>query len=161
MEQYPVRKPNRLKTVRYNENGAYFITICSINRKCIFWLPAIDAALRRPPKCLSNCGRLVAEEIERINSVYDGVVHVDHSVVMPNHVHLLLTIYSTKNGEAPTIPRVLNQFKGSVSKKVGFACWQKSYHDHIVRDVEDYLRAWEYIDQNPGEWEEDCYYAVL
>ena len=36
--------------------------------------------------------------------------------------------------------------------------WQRSFHDHIIRSDEDYLRIAEYICNNPGKWEEDCFY---
>ncbi|MBR4012813.1 MAG: hypothetical protein IKJ00_00830, partial [Clostridia bacterium] len=33
----PIRKRNRLKDYDYRSNGAYFITICTKDRKNIFW----------------------------------------------------------------------------------------------------------------------------
>ena len=91
--------------------------------------------------------------------VLHEAVHVDHYVVMPNHVHLLLRIDdSGRRIAAPTIMSVINQYKGVVSKAVGQSLWQKSFHDHIVRDDEDYRRIWEYIDANPGKWTEDRYF---
>ena len=48
--------------------------------------------------------------------------------------------------------------KEAVTKSVGFPIWQKSYHDHIIRNEADYRRIWEYIDTNPAKWREDCYY---
>ena len=37
--------------------------------------------------------------------------------------------------------------------------WQPSFHDHIIRDKEDYDKIWEYIDTNPLKWELDCFYG--
>ncbi len=59
---------------------------------------------------------------------------------------------------APTLSHILNQMKGFVSKRSGFSVWQKSFHDHIIRNESDYLKIWEYIDTNPSKWEEDIYY---
>ena len=87
-----------------------------------------------------------------IDVIYADEIHVDHYVIMPNHVHLLLRI--TPDGRrvaAPTVSSVVNQFKGAVSKAAGFSCWQKSFHDHIIRDEADFRRIWEYIDANPGK----------
>ena len=56
---------------------------------------------------------------------------------------------------APTIATVVNQMKGIVSKKVGFAVWQKGFYDHIIRGDADYREVWEYIENNPGKWAED------
>ena len=60
---------------------------------------------------------------------------------------------------APTLPRIVNQFKGAVTKSVGRTIWQKGYHDHVIRNDADYLRIWHYIDTNPAKWREDCYYC--
>ena len=37
--------------------------------------------------------------------------------------------------------------------------WQRSYYDHIIRDEDDYLKIWEYIDNNPAKWIEDKYHT--
>ena len=36
--------------------------------------------------------------------------------------------------------------------------WQRSYHEHVIRNEEDYRQVWEYIDTNPAKWAEDRYY---
>ena len=157
MEHYPQRRRNRLPFVQYNENGAYFITICTREKANLFW--SVGAANRRLPECLSPVGRMVDEKIHMIDAIYADAIHVDHYVIMPNHVHLLLRIAPDgRRLAAPTVSVVVNQFKGAVSKAAGFSCWQKSFHDHIIRGEADYRRIWEYIDANPGKWEEDCYY---
>ena len=53
----------------------------------------------------------------------------------------------------------MKQFKGIVTKRAGFPLWQKSFHDHVIRNEADYLRVWDYIDTNPLKWREDCYYV--
>lgn len=91
-------------------------------------------------------------------------LRVDKYVIMPNHVHLIVLICTDGDGRpqaAPTLGRVLNQFKGAVTKQNGSPVWQKGYHDHIIRNAEDYLRIWEYIDTNPAKWQEDCYYTEV
>jgi len=59
---------------------------------------------------------------------------------------------------APTISTVINQMKGCVTKQIGFSLWQKLFHDHIIRNEEEYRKIWEYIDTNPLKWEDDCYF---
>jgi hypothetical protein len=57
---------------------------------------------------------------------------VDHAVVMPNHIHLLLQINPDADGRpmaAPTISTAINQAKGIVPKKTGFSIWQKGFYD--------------------------------
>lgn len=160
MDNCPQRKHNRLKSLDYSQSGVYFITICTKDKRSLFW--SVGAAMRRPPECLTRAGQIARDRIQRIDDVYDGWVRVDNSIVMPNHVHMLLRIKTPEMGgrriAAPTIMSVVNQYKGAVSKAVGHSCWQKSFHDHVVRSEADYQRIWEYIDNNPGKWEEDCYY---
>jgi hypothetical protein len=55
--------------------------------------------------------------------------------------------------------RVVNQLKGYVSKRVGFSIWQKTFHDHIIRNLEDYERHWNYICENPIRWKLDELYV--
>lgn len=74
---------------------------------------------------------------------------------MPDHIHLLVTILPVENGRpmgAPTIPNIVNQLKGYVTKRIGFSVWQKLYYDHIIRDEDDYNTKWEYIENNPAAW---------
>ena len=80
---------------------------------------------------------------------------------MPNHVHLLLQINTDPDGRAmlaPTVSRVVQQLKGVVTKQIGHSIWQKLFHDHVIRNEKDYLKIWEYIDNNPARWQEDCFY---
>ena len=41
----------------------------------------------------------------------------------------------------------------------GVPLWQRGYHDHVVRNEADYLRIWQYIDNNPSRWAEDRYFT--
>ena len=151
------RKPNRLTKYDYSSPNAYFITICTDHRKNLFWteteLP-IDWPAKVP---LTSLGTIVQRSIVSIPKYYPAV-SVDHYVIMPNHIHLLLQIHSDSSGRsmiAPTISTVLRLMKGAVSKHVGFPIWQKGFYDHIVRNAMDYQEVWNYIEGNPSKWTED------
>ena len=153
----PKRKPNRLPDFDYSTPGAYFITICTKDRRNLFWVD-VGASIARPQ--LTTWGNITANSICDIPKHYPAI-SVDHYVIMPNHIHLLLQINTDTNGRpmvAPTISTVIQQFKGIVTKRIGQSIWQKLYHDHAVRGEADYLKIWEYIDNNPVKWEEDCFY---
>ena len=80
---------------------------------------------------------------------YDAVDVAKH-VIMPNHIHMIIVIAVNGGGRtqfAPTISRVIKQFKGSITKQIGFSLWQRSYHDHIIRDEKEYLRIAQYIQE--------------
>ena len=154
----PKRKPNRLPDFDYSTPGAYFITICTKDRQNLFWTD-VGASIARPQ--LTKWGEIAATAICDIPNHYSAI-SVDHYVVMPNHIHLLLQINTDTNGRpmvAPTISTVIQQFKGIVTKRIGQSIWQKLYHDHVVRGERDYLKIWEYIDNNPARWTEDCFYT--
>ena len=152
------RKPNRLENYDYHRNGAYFITVCARDRLELF--ATID---RTEPSHshleLSDIGRMVEVAINRISQTYPDVC-VDQYVIMPDHVHLILTITrcSRRQGLAdvqspvPTVQTVVGQMKRFVSMQCGFSVWQKSFHDHVIRNEEDYLQIAEYIETNPRRW---------
>lgn len=96
-------------------------------------------------------GEAVRCEIMHLDEIYEEV-QVEHYCTMPNHVHLLLLIQPDGSGRtqfAPTLSRVIKQFKGAVTKRVGAPLWQRSYYDHIVRDQAAYHKIWQYIEDNP------------
>ena len=150
----------------YGRPGCYFITICANERAEFFWdaaaMRSVGADIIRPfSPTLSQYGYFVERAIREIPQHYTGVL-VDKYVVMPNHVHMILSL-AHRCGRiisAPTkaIPTIVGQMKRAVSKMAGFPIWQKGYHDHIIRSEADYRRIWEYIDTNPAKWREDCYY---
>lgn len=153
----PIRKQNRLTEYDYSIPNAYFITICTANRKNLFWTN-VRAIIDRPEQVpLTSLGEIVRRSVEAIPQHY-RVVSLDRYVIMPNHVHLLLQIQSDCNGQsitAPTISTVIRLMKGAVSKQAGFSVWQKGFYDHVVRNEADYRDVWRYIDGNPGRWTED------
>ena len=51
--------------------------------------------------------------------------------------------------------KAINQLMGTPGQKL----WQRSFYDHVIRNEADYLRAWQYIDDNPAHWAEDEYYS--
>ena len=73
---------------------------------------------------------------------------------------LLLTLENGPIGVSdPTLPRIIKALKGMVTREIGRTIWQDNYHEHIIRDDNDLLLHWQYIDRNPARWSEDEYYA--
>jgi putative transposase len=79
-----------------------------------------------------------------------GKFNLHAFVVMPNHIHLLLTVPG-----GSTIERTMQLIKGGFSfeagKQLGMSgiIWQKSFVDRRVRDALECSRFREYIHQNP------------
>ena len=82
------RKRTRLKGYDYSSVGAYFITICSYNKGCIFSNIVGGGALDAPQNKLSNIGKIVEKHILSTNNILG--ITVDKYVIMPNHIHLIL-----------------------------------------------------------------------
>ena len=159
MEQ-PVRKKNRLQNYDYSQNGAYFITICTDKRKCLL-STVVGAIMDRPAYVqLADAGEKVENAINGIPEHYPNV-RVEKYVIMPNHIHLLLMIDVPPGRPmvAPTVSRIIKQMKGYVTKLIGQNLFQKSFHDHIIRDEDHYQLIWRYIDTNPARWQQDCFYT--
>ena len=159
--ELPTRKQNRLTKYDYSTPNAYFITICTENRKNLFWTD-VGAIIDRPKNApLTNLGIIAQRSVEDIPKHYPAI-SVDHYVIMPNHIHLLLQINTDANGRsmiAPTISTVVRLMKGTVSKQAGFAIWQKGFYDHVIRNVEDYNEIYKYIYENPMRWQFDELYT--
>ncbi len=163
------RKKIRLENFDYSADGYYFITICTANKQKILgtivypltsqnsFNNQVGACITRPKVELSNYGKIVNAAIKNIPEKYDGVF-IDKYVIMPNHVHLIIEIESGRAMHAPTISNIIGQMKSFVTKQSGIHIWQKSFYDHIIRDKNDYLKIWNYIDTNPEKWAEDKYY---
>ena len=136
------------------------MTVCVKDKKPLLW-NNVGASIARPQDVnLSAYGKIVDDAIRQIPIHYPDV-NVDNYVVMPNHIHLLLSIEGNIDGRAmlaPTISRVIQQMKGYVSKQIGHSIWQKSFIDHIIRNERDYIEHYTYIENNPVKWELDDLY---
>lgn len=148
----PKRKNIRLNDYNYSSNGAYFITICTKNKENLLW-KNVGANCVRPldQLPLSKIGIVIENEIYKLNTVYENI-KVDKYQIMPNHIHLIIFIYEDSNGRtqfAPTISRIIKQFKGSITKQIGLSIWQKSFYDRIIRNEKEYQSVWNYIHNNP------------
>ena len=166
----PKRKQPRLKGYDYSTSGAYFITICTHNRKCL--LSHIVGAIHESPENkLTQYGQFAEEIIKALPDRFD--VSIPKYVIMPNHIHLIIEIMNDTDKRAiresplrynrSCIDKIVGFFKMNVSKRIHTTysdkVWQRSYHDHIIRGEEDYKKIWEYIDTNIIKWETDCFYS--
>ena len=161
----PQRKPNRLPHFDYSTPGAYFITICIQDHKCILGHIVGGGALDAPRIHLTHIGKIVQQHILAGNRI-PGIM-VDKFVIMPNHVHMILLVDATTpcgtlKVPSPTtavIPHFVSTLKRFCHRDIGEKIFQRSYHDHVIRGEKDYLKIWEYIENNPIRWKEDCFYT--
>ena len=146
---YYSRKSPRIPDYDYSRENYYFITICTHKRRCIFGKPG------QP----NRIGIAVQKQIELISSHYDSV-QVDKYVIMPNHIHMIMVL--ERSGKE-NVQQIVAQFKSGVTREVRnhipeIQIWQRSFHDHVIRNQAGYEKIWSYIDSNPLLWEKDCFY---
>ena len=68
-----------------------------------------------------------------------------------------------EQGAVINAEQVIGQYKSGVSREIRkidpeFVLWQRSFHDHIIRNQKQYEKIWMYIENNPLRWEKDCFY---
>ena len=225
MQRSESRKRTRLRAYDYSGSGVYFVTVCTEAKRPVLCRIVGAGVLDGPRPELTAQGKIVQNRLEEMERIYDDI-SIDHYVIMPNHVHLLLTIrgagpgtwgtpsptdagagprtsrtpsptdagaglgtsrtpsptdagarLGTSRTPSPTdagagpgtsrtpsptnarLPQFLSTFKRFTNREIGFPIWQRSYHDHIIRDEPDFLNHWQYIDDNPAKWAEDPYYC--
>lgn len=163
------RKPTRLKNYDYSTPGAYFITLCTHNRKCLF-SNIVGAIHESPENKLTEYGQFAEQIMKMLPDRFN--VSIPKYIIMPNHIHLIIEIGDNNERRAirespiqhhrSIIDKMVGFLKMNVSKKVhntyNAKIWQRSYHDHIIRDEKYYQKIWEYIDTNVIRWEKDCFY---
>ena len=151
------RKPNRLSGYDYSGRGAYFVTLCSLDRACFFSQIVGVGVLDDPEVQLTQYGQIVEKQIAEMNRIYKNV-QAEKYVVMPNHVHILLTFCGEEGSSRTPTPtnsllaRYVSTLKRMTNRTAGKQLWQRGYHDHIIRDEDDYRVRWKYIDENPAKW---------
>ena len=176
----PGRRSLRLQGLDNSSEGAYFVTICTRNRECLFGA-VVDGKMR-----LNDVGRVV-------QTVWGGLsdrfptIESDAFVVMPNHVHGTLVVGAAlappkrrkvraglalplrgaassapTRSASTTLGTVLRAFKSISAIRVnhllsrsGQPLWQRSYYEHIIRCEESLNRIRDYIATNPMRWECD------
>jgi len=170
------RRSIRLKEYDYGQPGAYFVTVCTHHRECLFG-ETVDGEI-----VLSAFGKIAEDEWRRTSQMRGGL-RLDESIVMPNHIHgiIVLTgnpIPANRRGtmhRAPTprleqfgtptsnsIPTIVRGIKSSVTQRIndlrgtpGRPVWQRNYYEHVIRNEIDLEDIREYIQNNPLKWLED------
>ncbi|MBM3155874.1 MAG: transposase [Chloroflexi bacterium] len=161
------RRSIRLKHYDYSQAGAYFITICTYDKECLF------GKVTNGEMVLNEYGKVVEEEWYRSGKIRHEI-ELDAFIVMPNHIHGVVTIVGAQ-GLAPLQhdhahlqrkPRSLSTFvtgfKSAVTIRVnelrGTLCepvWQRNYYEHVIRNEHDLNDIREYIVNNAQKWDSD------
>ncbi len=155
-----------MKGYDYSRAGAYYVTICTQNRECLF------GEITDGQMVLNDAGKIVADEWMKTGEIRNEI-ELDEWVVMPNHFHGIVMIRRGDPPVAPTprplpeprpksIGSLMSGFKSAVTKRIneirktpGMKLWQRNYYEHIIRNQNELNRIREYIANNPMKWEFD------
>ena len=173
--ELPKRKQIRLPDYDYSAPGAYFVTVCTQDRRCILSDISVGALHEAPAVSvrLTQIGQIVDETIRSLPARYSKLA-VDHYVVMPNHIHLLLRIEADRalreaplraDGTRSLLAKAVGYLKMNSSKRIHerhpeLQLWQRGYYEHVIRNEKDHLEICEYMENNPARWVEDRYYQA-
>ena len=171
------RRSIRLKGYDYSQAGAYFVTICTKDKECLFGEILDDRMI------LNKCGALTEAEWLRTSKIRPNVF-VDEFIIMPNHLHGILflrewddvgahcnvplpeteTPQTEEFGKSTvnSIPIIIKLFKSTATKQInelrgtpGKPVWQKNYFERVIRNEDELNRIREYIIYNPAKWAKD------
>jgi REP element-mobilizing transposase RayT len=182
LRDYPARRSIRLQDYDYADEGAYFVTICTYGRACLFG-EIVNGEMR-----LSRVGEVVLNEWLQTAIVRPNV-ELDAFVIMPNHVHGIIVITDRAGNnvgaqraaplQQPLTPNssnrdkrphvtpgslgaIVRSFKSASTRSVNILrdtpampLWQRNYYEHVIRDEGDLNRIRLYIECNPQMWDTD------
>ena len=167
----PRRRNLRLAEFDYSQPGAYFVTIVTQDRKLLFG-EVLDGEM-----ILNETGRMVTELWLAIPDHFSNV-ELGEFVVMPNHIHGIISITNVGATHASPLPIISNgpgsgslgaivgSFKSATSKRIheltkshDHRLWQRNYYEHVIRNERDHQAIYDYILANPGNWEKDNDYT--
>ncbi|MBW7884612.1 MAG: hypothetical protein H3C34_18635 [Caldilineaceae bacterium] len=160
------RRTLRLQGYDYAQPGAYYLTICTHERACLF------GEIRMGEMHLNGAGHVATQCWLAIPEHFPHV-ELDAFVVMPNHVHGIIMItgnVGAKNfsplpraplrSPSKTIGSIVRGYKIGVTKWFRqntnvYTVWQRNYYEHIIRNEASLQRIRDYILTNPARWSED------
>ncbi len=154
------RRSLRLKGYDYSQAGAYFVTICTQNRKCVFGTPA-DGRIE-----LNDAGHIVHKAWGELPTRFSHV-YVDAFVAMPNHIHGIILVGAqfiapdTRRlcrdrieqgaiNRTPTLGEIVRVYKAISTRMIrqtanSTFAWQRNYYEHVIRNEKSLNRVKQYI----------------
>ena len=143
--ELPQRKKIRVGEYDYSQCGAYFVTICTQNRRPIL------------SNIVGDDAHIVPKRYGQIAEKYlKNAAEIEKYVIMPDHIHMLIRLEEQgaekRSPQASRIASIVRSIKTLTTKEIGEPIFQRSYYGHVIRNQRDYNEIWEYIENNPRKW---------
>jgi putative transposase len=168
------RKSVRLKGYDYAQAGAYFVTMVTFHRDCLF------VKIENGEMVLNDLGK-IADECWRAIPEHFPFVELGAHIIMPNHAHGVIVINDMGDGtgrgaamlrpyndntthkinvKPGSLGAIVRSYKSAVSYRINkehnaTSIWQRNYHEHIIRSEREMDNIWRYIESNPAQWDDD------
>ena len=166
-KELPKRKHTRLNNYDYSLAGAYFVTICTQNKRCT--LSRIVGRGLAPAETneveYTSFGSIAEKQLLSLENRF-SYLSVDQYVIMPNHIHVIFVLDNETAGASPrpTVMDIVCAYKSLTTmecKKIGLSkkLFQTSFYEHIIRNQSDYEETVKYIYENPIRWYNDELYT--
>ena len=159
----PKRKRPRLERYDYSTAGAYFVTICTQNRRCLL-SRIVGRGLAPAEIQYTAYGQIAQDQLLLLEQRYPSL-KIDQYVIMPNHIHAILLLKDTAGVTPnPTIMDIVCAYKSLTTRQCKKVqpidkLFQTSFYEHVIRGREDHNEIAEYIANNPKQWELDKLYS--
>ncbi len=178
MDSKQRRKSIRLPGYDYSAAGAYFVSICTKDRLCLF------GNIINNEMVLNDPGRTIIAAWKELPQRFPNIKLTEY-VIMPNHIHGIIAIvgvplvgtrkaFGNSQKRADTRPApttglgdIVGAFKSITTNKYirgvkqhswtpfPGKLWQHNYYEHVVRNEKELTRIQEYIRNNPALWNTD------
>jgi REP-associated tyrosine transposase len=165
------RRSIRLKDYDYASEGAYYVTIVTQGRECLF------GKIVEKEMYMNRYGEIIQKWWDDI-PVHFPNIETGAFVIMPNHIHGIIFITNERRGDVlsphnqdgetpplhkPTLGQIIAYFKYQSTKEMNVIdntgtiskFWQRNYYEHIIRNEKDLKQKTNYILDNPSRWNED------
>jgi putative transposase len=160
------RRSIRLKDYDYALPGAYFVTILTDQRQCMF-----GEIVNGVMQC-NKLGQIADWEWARLKTRF-SFIKEEAFIVMPNHVHGIVVIDPDRNIPNPTrsshfskitahsLGTIIRSYKATVAyrikciEKTVDKVWHRNYYERVIRNEKELERIRQYIASNPISWEID------
>ena len=174
------RKSIRVPGYDYSQSGAYFVTMVTYRRECMFG-DVVDGEMR-----LNDFGKIAKGYWHEIPNHFPNVKLGTH-MVMPNHVHGIIIIIDSHVGARHASPlhddktyphgfkpgslgAIVGSYKSAVTKRINeidnspgavewqrnyYACPERSRREHIIQNDREWNNIHLYIESNPLNWATD------
>ena len=173
------RKSNRWVGYDYSQDNLYFVTSCVKDRICCF------GEIKNHQMILNQNGLIAEKQWFWLAEQY-SYLKLHAFVVMPNHIHGIIEIKrdfeigdivgtgrdlslqyhrDLSLQKIKSLSELMGAYKTTTSKQIHLSGnvsfnWQRSFHDHVIRNEQAFERISNYIINNPLKWNEDRFNEI-